>query len=149
MKAVSLWQPWAQLVALGVKRFETRSWPTNHRGDLLVHAARRSPPRASELEYAGLFVELAIRGWAREALPRGAIVGLVRVKAVHRTEDLEPLLERVGVHELARGDFSPGRYAWELEHVATLKPQPLRGFQGLFDVFGPIEPLDQTGEVPT
>lgn len=43
MKALSLWQPWASLMALGVKQNETRSWPTSHRGDLLICAAKRMP----------------------------------------------------------------------------------------------------------
>lgn len=40
MKAISLHQPWAQLVVAGRKRIETRSWKTSHRGPLLIHAAR-------------------------------------------------------------------------------------------------------------
>ena len=41
MKAISLWQPWASAIASGSKRIETRSWATNYRGPLLIHAARR------------------------------------------------------------------------------------------------------------
>ena len=44
MKCLSLWQPWASLVVIGAKRFETRSWPTNYRGPLLIHAAQRWSP---------------------------------------------------------------------------------------------------------
>jgi len=36
LKALSLWQPWASLMALGVKRIETRSWQTQHRGPLII-----------------------------------------------------------------------------------------------------------------
>lgn len=43
MKALSLHQPWASLVALGVKTIETRSWATKYRGPLLIHAAKRRP----------------------------------------------------------------------------------------------------------
>ena len=32
MKAVTVRQPWATLIALGMKRFETRSWQTKYRG---------------------------------------------------------------------------------------------------------------------
>lgn len=39
MKALTLWQPWASLVALGVKTVETRSWSTPYRGPLAIHAA--------------------------------------------------------------------------------------------------------------
>lgn len=41
MKALTLWQPWATLVALGVKTIETRSWSTSYRGPLAIHAATR------------------------------------------------------------------------------------------------------------
>ena len=39
LRAISLWQPHASLVALGVKPIETRSWATKYRGRLLIHAA--------------------------------------------------------------------------------------------------------------
>jgi hypothetical protein len=41
--ALSLHQPWASAVALGVKTVETRSWSTNYRGPLLIHATSRRP----------------------------------------------------------------------------------------------------------
>ena len=40
MKAISIHQPWASLIAFGEKRFETRSWKTDYRGPLLIHASR-------------------------------------------------------------------------------------------------------------
>lgn len=43
MKAVTLWQPWASLVAIGAKTIETRSWATSYRGPLAIHAAARKP----------------------------------------------------------------------------------------------------------
>lgn len=45
IRAVTLWEPWASLVALGVKTIETRSWPAPKAtiGErLLIHAAKRS-----------------------------------------------------------------------------------------------------------
>lgn len=42
MKAITIWQPWASLIAVDAKRFETRSWPTNYRGPIAIHAAARS-----------------------------------------------------------------------------------------------------------
>lgn len=38
MKALSLWQPWATLIQVGVKWIETRSWRTAYRGPLAIHA---------------------------------------------------------------------------------------------------------------
>lgn len=43
VKALTLHQPWATLVAIGVKRIETRSWSTKYRGPLAIHAAARVP----------------------------------------------------------------------------------------------------------
>lgn len=45
MKALTVRQPWAQLIALGVKSIETRSWSTGYRGPLAVHAGRALPPK--------------------------------------------------------------------------------------------------------
>lgn len=43
MKALTLRQPWASLVAVGTKWIETRSWSTSYRGRLAVHAGRAEP----------------------------------------------------------------------------------------------------------
>lgn len=40
MKALTLYQPWASLIALGVKTIETRSWATSYRGPLAIHAGK-------------------------------------------------------------------------------------------------------------
>lgn len=40
MKALSLHQPWASCIALGLKRIETRGWKTAHRGPLAIHASK-------------------------------------------------------------------------------------------------------------
>ncbi|MCI0391874.1 MAG: hypothetical protein MOB07_24290 [Acidobacteria bacterium] len=41
LKALSLRQPWASLMAIGAKRNETRGWCTKHRGWVAIHAAGR------------------------------------------------------------------------------------------------------------
>jgi hypothetical protein len=43
MKALTVRQPHAQLIALGVKTIETRSWATKYRGPLLIHAGKAAP----------------------------------------------------------------------------------------------------------
>ncbi len=40
MKAISIHQPWASLITLGEKRFETRSWRPHYRGRILIHASK-------------------------------------------------------------------------------------------------------------
>ena len=41
MKAISLKQPWANMIADGEKTIETRTWPTNHRGELLICSSKK------------------------------------------------------------------------------------------------------------
>lgn len=38
MKVITLKQPWATLVAEGLKQYEFRSWKYNYRGEILIHA---------------------------------------------------------------------------------------------------------------
>ena len=40
IRCISLWQPWASLMARGHKYFETRSWDTKIRGEVWIHAAK-------------------------------------------------------------------------------------------------------------
>lgn len=43
MKAITIWQPWASLIACGAKKYETRGWPTKYRGPIAIHAAAKDP----------------------------------------------------------------------------------------------------------
>ena len=38
VKVLTLKQPWATLVAEGIKKYEFRSWKINYRGKVLIHA---------------------------------------------------------------------------------------------------------------
>lgn len=145
MKAITLWQPWASLMAVGAKRIETRSWPTAYRGPLLIHAAKTWNKDLAALYEAPHFGPALARGGYpnAESLPRGCAVAACRLAAcrvidpgpgrVHLSADadsadLPPYPER------AFGDYAPGRYAWVIEHVVRLpEPIPMRGAMGLFD----------------
>lgn len=48
MKALTIRQPWASLIAVGAKSIETRSWPTKYRGELLIHAGLVRPERGED-----------------------------------------------------------------------------------------------------
>lgn len=43
MKAITIRQPWAGLIAVGEKVYETRSWPTKYRGPIAIHAGKSDP----------------------------------------------------------------------------------------------------------
>jgi hypothetical protein len=56
MKAISLKQPWANLVASGKKTIETRKWSTNYRGDLVICSSQN--PKIEPYGCALCIVEL-------------------------------------------------------------------------------------------
>jgi len=49
VKALTMTQPWAMLVALGENSIETRSWSTKYRGALAIHSAKAFPKEARAL----------------------------------------------------------------------------------------------------
>ena len=54
MKALSIKQPWANMIAAGEKTIETRTWATPYRGRLLLVSSKRPP-----IEPAGCAVAIA------------------------------------------------------------------------------------------
>lgn len=42
MKVLSIKEPFATLIANGLKKIETRSWKTNYRGEIFIHASGKS-----------------------------------------------------------------------------------------------------------
>ena len=56
MKALSVKQPWANLIAIGEKTIETRTWATQYRGPLLIVSSKT--PRIAPAGYALALVEL-------------------------------------------------------------------------------------------
>lgn len=129
MKALTLWQPWAGAIALGWKRFETRSWSTSYRGPLLIHSARR-PVDAAGREAVFLADVVRNPDWTAETFPLGMVVAVALLDHVWRTDGIR--LDQ-GPAELALGDWSSGRFAWQLKEVRRLEePIPAAGHQGLW-----------------
>jgi len=133
-RALSLTQPWATLVAAGVKRVETRSWRTPYRGVIGIHAAKAFPRWARELCLEEPFrTALLIRGLAAADLPRGELIGVARLVDCVPTTGVE----LVGIDDVERafGDYSPGRWGWLLSDAAAITPsRPCRGSLGLWDL---------------
>ncbi len=156
MKALTIWQPWASLVVFGVKKFETRSWATEYRGPLAIHAAKLTFDRVfnmfgdvrSAVAFEQLCFELLDTDNLRD-LPKGCIIGTVELIDC----------ERIGIsaHRLYTqmerhlGDFTPGRYAWRVGNAQRLpQPVPCRGAQGLWNVpDGLLEAASRGDQGPT
>jgi hypothetical protein len=145
MKALSLSQPWASLLMLGVKRLETRCWHTSHRGPLLIHASKNfsRAARLLCLQEPGR-AALAAAGVANcRQLPVGAVLGVVELVDCVRVEDAPA----VPAEELPLGDFSPGRWLWRVARPRLLAmPLPYRGRLGLFDIPDSLVPPIPDGQ---
>ena len=137
MKALSLLQPWASLVVMGSKKFETRSWNTGHRGDLLIHA---STGKAGALLAAEAPFPKYISDYNR--LPFGAIIGKVILTDVVRIENLslpDAVINRLTLEEKAFGEYAKGRYVWILEEpVQFERPVFVKGAIGLWEYNGEL-----------
>lgn len=116
MHAITLRQPYASLVASGVKQIETRSWSTRHRGPLAIHAA-----------LCTMDVEAALKCFRRSNLPRGRIVCIVEL--VDCREMTEDFIKGVPPEEFAVGLYQPGRWAWMFSETIRVfdPPVPARG----------------------
>ena len=81
MKALTLTQPWATLVAVGENSIETRSWGTRYRGPLSIHSAKGFPRDARELCRTSPYREaLRSHGYADAlSLPLGAVIAVAEL----------------------------------------------------------------------
>ena len=153
MKALTIWQPWASLIACGAKQFETRSWATKYRGPIAIHAAMKDPtklPLLGKEAFERIVREEICAGrcpsWC--FMPTGKVIAtaeLVNVwRIVHHPGTYIPRLGDYFVpkKETDLGDWTPGRYAWELANVKFLpEPIPVKGKQGLWNFAMPEENL--------
>ena len=154
VKVISLYQPWATLVVIGAKKFETRSWKTNYRGPLLIHASKRFTKAEQSL-----CAEWPFRKYVQNsALPTGAIVGRVDLTDCMPTEEwlkqntqptgpvarlveqdlskgVELFLKQTSAEEWEFGDFSYGRFAWKLENPVAFEASiPAKGSLGIWEL---------------
>lgn len=141
MKAISLWQPWASLVALGEKQWETRSYSRSHRGPIAIHAAQTKEPAIlySRCEpYKGALERHGIVDWCE--LPLGSIIAVAYLERIVTSlewirEYCKTPTDRKADKEYCFGDYSTGRFAWKLTDLYKLeKPIPYRGRQQLFNI---------------
>jgi hypothetical protein len=133
MKALTLWQPWASLIAIGAKRIETRSWFTPYRGPLAIHAAKTFWGEDRRRCFLPPFSTiLAAHDLTPDTLPLGKIVCLASLDECIETQAVE--VRAIGQNERAFGDFSWGRFAWFLARIRPLiRPIPARGARRLWD----------------
>jgi hypothetical protein len=138
MKALTLTQPWATLMALQMKRIETRSWSTSYRGEFVVHAAKGFPKWAKETCEQEPFKH-ALGEYTAKTLPLSQGLCIVNLLGCFPTTRLgfDQMAFVHGVEpdltEIAFGDYSENRYMWLTDYVRPLPSTgPVKGALSLW-----------------
>ncbi|MEK3745949.1 ASCH domain-containing protein [Brevibacillus sp. FSL K6-0770] len=143
MKTITIHQPWATLIALGEKRFETRGWATKYRGPLAIHAAKKVDKEACYRE--PIRSVLSKHGYSADNLPTGAVIATVKLEdclqiiiapgtgEVAAWRDADDAAIPIKGNELSFGWFARGRFAWQMVDVKPIAPVPVNGRQGLWN----------------
>ncbi len=119
MKALTICQPYAELIAKGEKVIENRNWATNYRGPLAIHAGKsRSWLSDDDHPKANYGIDIT-------AIPFGAVVAIARLRGCVRIQDL-PL-------DLRGHGHAEGPWCWILVDVRRIAPVFERGAQGLWE----------------
>lgn len=128
MKVLSLTEPYATLIRLGKKKIETRSFKTNYRGELYIHASSTKIPKEwkNNKELMNLVKD--------SVLNFGYII--LKCKLVDCVYMDEEFLDKIKKDKLEYlvGDYKPGRYAWILDDIQVLdRPIFAKGKLGIWN----------------
>ena len=109
MKVITLRQPWATLVAEGIKKYEFRSWKTNYRGKVLIHAGAGIDKKEMER-----FKDLGLE------FPSKKIIAEVEIEDCLELDDkLNKMI--IAENNIAYGSKNRTGYAWKLKNVKKIK----------------------------
>lgn len=121
MKAITLKQPWATLIAEGLKEYEFRSWKINYRGEILIHAGKTVDKEAME-RFKHLDLEY----------PKSRIVARVIIKDCIKLNDKENK-SIIKENPLIYGDINRDGYAWKLKLIEKINnKEEVLGKQGIW-----------------
>ncbi len=123
MKALSIRQPWADLIVQGKKTLELRSWMVGYRGPLAIHASQTVDREACQAQ-----------GLNPDQVSTGAIIGVVDLVSIIVLDDAA--FESRRSEHLASDRFKTSPlYGWQVTNPRMLsQPCPVRGRMGLFSV---------------
>ncbi|MBR1376932.1 MAG: ASCH domain-containing protein [Bacilli bacterium] len=125
MKVITIKQPWASLIAEGIKEYEFRTWKTKYRGDILIHAGKGIDKKAMKkfecynLDY-----------------PSGCIIAKATLTdCILVDEESRKMLNRKNplVYSNIINDLNWKGYGFKLENVEKVKPIDINGKLSLWN----------------
>lgn len=149
--ALTVYQPWAGLLALNLKRYETRSWATPYRGLIAIHAGKSKQSlqwlvsdrrdHSAQVIRALLYAEKETWQVAHEL---GAVIAVAQLRAIYKTEAMR---DRIHDQERLLGNYADKRFGWEIG-APVLLPEPIQaqGAQGLWNWQVPAELVPMLAE---
>ena len=125
MKVITIKQPFASLIAAGIKEYEFRTWKTKYRGDILIHAGKAVDKKAmKKCEMYGL------------DYPCGAIIAKATLSdCIAVDEEFRKVLKEKNdiVYSSIIKHTEWKGYAFELENVAKIDSIPVKGKLSLWE----------------
>jgi ASCH domain len=122
MKAITIKQPFASAIMVGLKDVENRTWQTTYRGRIAIHAAKApAPPEAFDKVRTLTGLDLRPDPMDLKPLIYGVIIGSVELYDIITDSDSEWSI--------------PGQFHWLLRNPRILRrPQPMAGRLGLYEI---------------
>ena len=125
MKVLTIKQPYASLIASGIKQYEFRSWKTKYRGEVLIHAGKSVDTKAME-EFKCYDLKY----------PKGCIIAKVMISDCIKVDDkFKKILakENYLVYNHVIDDDKYNGYAFKMDNVKLVKPIYIKGKLGLWN----------------
>lgn len=134
MKVLSLTEPCATLIKEKKKLIETRSWKTDYRGELYIHASATSIPKnwKEDNEFMSLVDNIPLNF--------GYIICKCNlVDCVYMTKEYVEEMKKNNYQEYICGKYEMGRYAWILENIESIKPIKAKGQLNIWNYYNEFE----------
>lgn len=126
MKVITVKQPFATLIAEGLKEYEFRTWRTKFRGDILIHAGKGIDKKAME-RYKHLNLDYP----SGKIIAKATITDCVYVddKLKDELQVKDPLV----YYGILQKDSDWDGYGFKLENIEKIEPIEINGKLSLWD----------------
>ena len=125
MKVLTVKEPWASLIAYGYKEYEFRSWKTNYRGKILIHAGK-----SLEKDMSKKFEDYNLNYSKGEIIAVADLTDCILVDEKFN-EELSKKNKLVYGHS-----NHASKYAWKLENVKLINKIEINGKLALWNYEG-------------